>query len=596
MKKGVVVFSVFTLFLLILLSSEIFAAIPELGKCAIVPRADCTPPGYILIGLSAANNAHAQAFPNNDYPYVLCCNFGDGNKNCSLEKSNKVLGLSSLTNAHVESPTQNNYQIVKVCYEDLNCKSSTTGCNYANNEIEVVNLSSDTNAHVGTGVGFQTAVCCKSSLYLSACSLKSATWSLSEAIENQSVRLDVTGSGLECDNQAVSFEVLGGSSPVNTNPISVGFNGDKATGIWYAEYQKGCGLLGLSDCSYYFNVSIVRSIPAKNILSSNPKLTVRKVNLADECASVTVCGDYADQGRCESDASLCNVAKDSSMEGVNCADAGISCACSWNTAQSKCEFTYTEIKSGLCGNGYTLCHSPSGINYCYAGSSCPSGQFPPSNLDGICTADDSCASTDCSDGDQASCVSGATCQGGKCYSDSPVETPSCGYGFTLCHEPIAGMDYCYPGASCLEGNEPLSNNDGKCDVGEGCLSSDCNDGDQDSCSSETYCSLGKCSSVQTPIALGVLGGCKITQTIEKGCDVEPTGYKIIKWTGEWTGEIDPSNPAYQKCIAGGSSTVPCPAEVQLPFFDYYEIIVAVVVIALIYVSLFFKKKFRKRKK
>ncbi len=601
MKKGGVELAIFALVLLVLLSSGVFAAAPQQGTCGIVPRADCDTPGegYALIGLSSLTNAHAQGFPNTDYPYVLCCAFGDGNKDCAPLSANKVVGLSSLTNAHAEIPSLNNYQTVKVCYEDLACVKSTTGCTDATG-TEVVNLSSDTNAHVGIGAGFQTAICCRSSKFLSSCTITSATWNLAEAIENQGVRLEVTGSGLECDNQAVAFEVKGGSSPVTTNPVSVGFNGNKATGIWYAEYQKGCGLLGLSDCSYYFDASIVRSIPLRSMISADPKLLVKQVNLAEECSTVTICGDYSDRGKCESDASLCNVAKDSSLQGVDCSSAGISCACLWDTTENKCDFSYTEIKSGLCENGFTLCSSPSGINYCYAGTSCPSGQ-PPSDSDGLCEVDDSCASADCKDGDQASCASGTKCQSGMCYSATlPVNSPLCNYGFTLCREPISGVNYCYPGTSCLTGNNPVQDDDKECEVGEGCLlsaDSDCKDGDQDSCSNETYCSSGKCSSVQPIIDLGVLGGCKITQIIEKNCDEEPVGYKILKWTGVWTGdEASKTGAAYQRCITGGSSTVPCPAQVQLPFFDYYEIAITIAVIALVYISLIFKRKLRRRKK
>ncbi len=598
MKKGVVIFGIFLSILLVLLSSGIFAVTP--GKCAIVPKADCDIPseGYVLMGLSAATNAHAQAYPNTDYPYVLCCNLGDGNKNCT--GTNKVLGLSSLTNAHAEVPSLNNYQTVKICYEDLVCSASISGCSSIANEVEVVNISSTTNAHVGTGAGFQTAVCCKSSKFLSTCTIKSAKWNLAEAIEGQGVRLEVTGdSAIACNNQAVSFEIreadTGSSSPVMTNPVAVGFQGDKAIGLWYAEYTDDGILQGNPE--YFFNVSIVRSIPSRSMLSSDPKLSVKQVDITEECSTVTICGDYIDRGKCESDASLCNVAKDSSMEGVDCSSAGISCACVWNTANNQCEFSYTEIKSGLCGNGFTLCTSPSGIDYCYAGSSCPSGQIAPSDSDGTCEVDESCASSDCKDGNQASCASGTTCSGGKCYSAGlPVSSPLCGYGFTLCREPISGVNYCYPGTSCLAGNNPISNNNSRCDVGEGCLSADCKDGDQDSCSNETYCSLGKCSSVQTPVNLGVLGGCKISQIVEKTCEQEPAGYKILKWTGEWTGGIDTSDPAYQKCIAGGSSTVPCPAQVQLPFFDYYQIVIAVVVIALIYLSIVFKRKLKRKKK
>ncbi len=602
MKKGVVELTVFVLVLSVLLSSGIFAVAPDSGKCKIVAKADCDTPdeGYVLVGLSAATNAHTQAwvYPNNDYPYVLCCNFGDGNRNCNADFSNKVVGLSSLTNAHAEINSLDNYKTVKICYEDMQCLKSTTGCTESMG-VEVVNLSSDTNAHVGTGAGFQTAICCKSSKFLSTCTITAATWNLQEAIPNQGVRLEVTGSGLECDNQAVSFEVreadVGSSDPVTTNPVSVGFVGDTAIGLWYAEDQDD-GLLG-GDPEYFFNASIVRSIPSKSLLSTDPKLSVTSTSIEDACSTISICGDYPDQGQCESDASLCDVAVDSSMEGVDCTSAGFSCACSWDTAEAKCEFSYTEIEPGPCENGYTLCSSASGVNYCYAGSACPSGQTPPSDNDGLCEVDDSCASSDCENGDQASCASGMTCQNGACYSASlPVEAPVCSYGFTLCRNPASGINYCYPGTSCPSGNNPISDGDKKCEIGEGCLSGDCNNSDQDSCSPDTYCSSGKCASVQAPIELGVLGGCKITQTIEKDCDEEPAGYKILKWTGVWTEAPDPANPRYQRCIAGGSSNVPCPAEVQLPFFDYYEVAITVAIIALVYISLIFKRKFRKRKK
>jgi len=620
MKKGAVELTILSLFLLVLLSSGVFAVAE--GTCAIVAKASCDTPiteGYALIGLSAATNAHAQqligvAFAD-WYPSVLCCAFGDGNKGCSTEASpiygssvpaNKILGLSSLTNAHAEVTGSTNYQTVKICYEDLTCIKRTTGCT-ASDGIEIVNLSSDTNAHVGTGAGFQTAICCKSSKFLSSCQLTAAKWQRTTAIfvsdeVRQGVRLEVTGSGLECDNQAISFQIMDNSSEIKHGPTTVGFNGATATGIWYVEHQK-CGAFGTADCSYRFNATIVRSIPSKSMISSN-KLTVSKVDLED-VGSVSSCSDYANKEQCESDESLFNVANTSSLTPeLKCTDPGINCYCTWDTTKNACTLSYFEIKSGLCKHGFTSCTSPLGIDYCFptTDGKCPAGQTAPSDKDGKCEVDESCASSDCKNGDQASCVTGATCQSGKCYtSGASIVSPLCNYGFTLCREPTGKNNYCYPGTTCLSGNSPVQDGDKKCEIGEGCLlsaDSDCKDGDPDSCSNDTFCSSGKCSSIEDPITLiSSGGGCKISQTIEKACDQEPVGYKVLKWTGVWTGDAaSKTGDAYQRCITGGTTNVPCPAQVALPFFDYYEVALTIIVIALIYLSLIFKRKLKRKKK
>jgi hypothetical protein len=252
----------------------------------------------------------------------------------------------------------------------------------------------------------------------------------------------------------------------------------------------------------------------------------------------------------------------------------------------------SEVQSGLCTGGTTLCHDiVTKIDYCYP-ASCPAGNEPITNSNTICETGEGC-SADC-DGKQDSCVLGSRCSGGKC-SGTLSASVNCTYGFTLCQ--VSGTNYCYPGNKCPTGQIPPSNGNLKCDPGEGCTSTECRDGDQDSCISGTYCSLGKCASIQDPFSVGAVGGCKISQTIEKECNVDPVGYKIISWTGEWSGTgDDPSNPAYQKCVAGGGATIPCPAEIQLPFFDYYELAITLGVIALIYVSLVFRRKFRKKKK
>ena len=604
MKKEVIKFGIFILFLLIFLSFGIFAAAPEPGKCIITQSSlnDCVAVdgNYKIMGLSAATNAHAQ-FPYVDYPYVLCCHFGTGDTTCSKEAhpiygssvpKNKVVGLSSSTNAHAEAPDQTNY-LTKVCYEDLSCIASTTGC--SSGEIGVVNLSAATNAHVGTGTGFQTAICCKSAKYLSACTIKSASWNQVQTNEGVKVYLTVKGSGLECDGQTLNIEVRGATK---SNATSVAFRGDTALSWWTAEWKCGTKIAGicLSDYAYDFNASVVGVLggTGKSMISSN-KLTVKQSSTIDYCSTISSCEEYTDPNECNTDSPCAVANSQGTSQGVACDGIKTFCSCSYNDETSKCEFVWSEIKTSECESGYTLCHDKtSGVDYCYP-ASCPSGNEPVTNDNGVCEPNEGC-SADC-EGKQDSCVSGATCSGGKCSGTKvPISTEiKCNYGFTLCNETTTKMNYCYPGNKCPTGQTPPSNGNGKCDLGEGCTSTDCKDGNQDSCVSGVYCLSGKCASIQDPIIVANVGGCKITQSIKKNCDEEPVGYKIIQWTGTWTGTIDPSNPTYQKCIAGGETNIPCPAQIQLPFFDYYELAIALGLIALIYITLIFRRKFKRKK-
>jgi len=175
--------------------------------------------------------------------------------------------------------------------------------------------------------------------------------------------------------------------------------------------------------------------------------------------------------------------------------------------------------------------------------------------------------------------------------DCGTPESGCNYGCTLCENGTG--TYCNVGATCPSGEIPTNNN-GSCDSGiDGCSSDDCLDGDRDSCASPFYCSAGKCSSVEGPPSTS--GLCSISQTIDKDCDDEPVGYKSITWIGTWNGEGE-CGAACQKCEVGGKTTIPCPSQIQLPFFDYYQIIIAVIVIAAIYVSMIIRRKFLKKKK
>jgi len=688
------------IFLLVFLSSGVLAV--EYGNCSIVSRDSCIAANNdnIVLGLSSMTNAHAQLANIGTYNYVLCCNFGDQTADTTCSETNEIVGLSATTNAHVERPEGTSYTFL-ACYKDFKCISTTSTDCTTDYPLKTLSISATTNAHVGAFEMYATKICCGgSTIKAAACTLKTATWSITDAIVGQGVRLVVTGSGAECNGKSISFNVLendgfGVYQDVVTNPSPVAFNGDTATGIWIAEWQNDVG-----SPEYIFNVSLAKN-PQKFMLSTN-ELTVTKQD-EDSCATINTCDNYNNELECESD--TCSVAEESSLPEVNCDSDSIVCGCIWDSSSSTCGFGWGEINPGDCENGYTLCHKEGEADYCYPGNKCPTGDEPKEDNDGICDVGEGCSSLDCKDGDQDSCATGATCLSGVCYNptedsdgdgltndeedkdgdgvvdtgetdpndpdtdddgfsdgeevekgtdptdsnshpqsttedsdgdgltnneetsigtnpndpdtdddgfsdgeevekgtdptdsnshpQSTTEDITCEYGYTLCRKTGSSKNYCYPGDSCLTGENPEEDEDGICDVGEGCSSLDCKDGEQDSCSQGLYCLSDKCYNVESPIILGLLGNCQIKQTIEKGCE-EGLGYKIINWTGTWVG--DTSGSAYEECIAGGRTTIPCAAQVQLPFFDYFELVATLVVLAIIYSALLYKKKHHHKKK
>jgi len=525
MKRDVIVKVLLISFLFVFLLSGVLAV--SSGSCDIVARGECTGDstnGYIVMGLSSSTNAHGELASEENYNHVLCCNIGTGNTSCS--GTNKIIGLSSKTNAHAEIPSEDNYD-EDVCYENLIC-THRSSCNEG--EGEVLSLSDVTNAHIeGTG-DYNVKICCSGLLSPVGCNLESARWVSTEAIYipgvgGEKVYLEVIGSGSECDGKAVSFKVTEGGivsqGPAETQPDNGCFNEKKgqyiAGGEWYAEWVNDLG----TDPEYYFNATLVNA-PSVFVESSDPKLKVTKQS-EDYCSSIAVCEDYISKEDCESDESLCDVAGDSSLPGVDCDDENTICECAWDEDEGTCGFGYVELSEDECG------------------------------------------------------------------------TPSegCNYGCTLCESETTGY-YCKLGSSCPSGEIP-GDNDGTCESGiDGCLSEDCGDGDRDSCASPYYCSGGKCLSIDLPLSIS--GKCEVTQIIESDCDEDPVGYKTIRITGVWKGEGE-CEEACQKCQEMNNEvlTVPCPAQIQLPFFGWQSAVIIIAVIIIIYIIWKYKKKEVKRK-
>ncbi len=145
MKKDVI-----SKLLIIFVSIIILTGFISAEDGCTIRQDNCLEGEYRVMGLSAQTNAHGQvwnasAYGYLEYDYVLCCDFGAGDTDCT--GTNKIIGLSSSTNAHAEILDQDDYE-VDVCYDGLSCINTPSSCD-TSHPIEMFSLSNWTNAHIG---------------------------------------------------------------------------------------------------------------------------------------------------------------------------------------------------------------------------------------------------------------------------------------------------------------------------------------------------------------------------------------------------------------------------------------------------------------
>ncbi|VVB82474.1 Uncharacterised protein [uncultured archaeon] len=482
----------------------------------------------------------------------------------SCLSTNILMGVSDATNAHGEFPDTGLYPYVLCC-------AFGTGNTTCSDTNTLLKLSSTTNAHaeIPTGTNYNTNICyedlqcigvqnaCPADHALEVASLVSSTNSHIGNFSDYSTKIccssplyagcTITNATWNLQNaiagQRVYLRVNGTGACVGKTITFKVFRTDGDSNSIQIQPVNisfsGVSAIGLWTAEWQKGVFGGNTNYYFNVsLAKNPLVSKKSdsPDLSVAKQSADFCGNInlcSDyKNQLDCQSDACQAAASSSLPEVNCNDPSNVCGCTWDKGSGSCKFGWNTI-------------------------------------------------TDC----------------------GSVATGGCKYGCTLCHNQTSGVTYCGIGSSCSP-NIAATNSNGTCDFGiDGCSSSDCKEGEQDSCATGTYCSAGKCSSVEGPPL--TLGSCKIVEKIEKTCDQEPVGYKIINWTGIWTNETTDTqittlaacggDSGCEKCITGGESTVPCPAQVQLPFFDYLELIISVVVIALIYISLVFRKKLKKKK-
>ncbi|MCK4647506.1 hypothetical protein KAT24_01085 [Candidatus Pacearchaeota archaeon] len=315
----------------------------------------------------------------------------------------------------------------------------------------------------------------------------------------------------------------------------------------------------------------------------------------DYCLSVGSCGAYYDDGDVSAEdacnANTCEGAAEASVgetlpDGETCGQGGYECYCVWNATTGTCGGEWSYTGEGVCGDGTcddseTCDTCPSDCGACP--SECGDGTCDDSETCDTCPSDCGVCLDVCPDGtcgeseDCASCEADCgvcgddtgVCGDGVCSADETCDTcPSdCGVCLDVC-----------PDGICGEGEDCAS-----CEADCGACPSVCGDGWCDASEDCSTCELD-CGACATSGG----GNCAITTTVTNTCEEEPVGLFTYSWTGVWTGS---PGTAKDECEAGGEPvTIECPAQVQLPFFDFYNVIITLVLIGLVYVSLIFRRK------
>jgi len=309
---------------------------PLTESCFITDRTSCESSGFVVMGLSDTTNAHGELASQNNYNNVLCCNFA-GNLTC--DGTNKILGLSSTTNAHAEIPSETTYSN-DVCYSGLECISTSSICGNTTYTLSVLSLSDFTNAHIGGIDDYSINICCTSASSPEPPKPLQIYWAdtlgnlisiINASIGVTTIRLFLENSGLP-EGTLVDFKIweddLFLDDFIRTVNASVDSNGT-VFAEWTITQEDIDKTVDYDE--FYFEVN--------GEISAFLSITfVEGLN----CNEVITCLDYKEQGLCENDNTLCQVASDSIPEDVNCNDPLIDCFCLWNVTGNACNPAFTE--------------------------------------------------------------------------------------------------------------------------------------------------------------------------------------------------------------------------------------------------------------
>jgi hypothetical protein len=591
----------------------------------------------IIVNLSSSTNAHgAVKYDVTQYSTPIC--YGplecENRGACDPPYYLDLLSLSGNTNAHLGDPDI--YPNQKICCKHPSepgetrtcaqkggntCNSPTTVCTpghliTASDTPECCDIPCCTssaqeaclNRDCGSwadscGIEYNCGTCtnpnsectgggrCENPLY---CTIDdNGVWDREYTWEGVNVKLQVYGTNV-CNGEQVNLEVwkdnsfivgdkhvtdIGGSDP---DPVIFNSDGD-ANGSWMAEYHpSGSGLP-----NYYFKaITGAQTVNSRNLLTVN----------ISQCANISRCNDYKTESSCTDN--LCsgmvidqgeidsNPPIVCGLDGCNTKDSWNSCGCVWDNGA--CKFAADEIgcsNEPTCGDGTRE-----------SGETCDGTDSNGLNgLNGM----------DCTDFGFSGGTLGCSACEYNFSSCTGYSTSNCGNGIV-----DFGKEVCD-----RTGNNLTKKNGGNwnCtdfdEFGRGTLS----------CRSDCTFDTSQCIRAIDNFNYGT---CIKDQTSVTNCD-EGGGFYTSSWTGKyiwghdgWASQLecsntmnapisscyydsvllkwfyDPTQSRKSNCVGVSETTIECPAEIKLPFFGFYNLIITIAMIGAIYLILAIKKKKR----
>lgn len=567
--------------------------------------------GKVVMHLSGTTNAHGELKTQTNYAPVLCCNFGGGDIACSA--NNKIIGLSAPTNAHAERPENTIYDSSNnVCYDSLiNCVGISANCDTS--QIKVLKLSSPTNAHLESkdGTSYGTNICCAVQITLGG----TIAPQCNDGLDND-------GDG-KCDlssSTCTDGSTSGDSGCTDANDVSeanVGdgiISGNEECDDGDTQSGDGCSSAGMVEvetgysCTGQPSVCTQTSPTGKcgdgRIQSPNTDTPAIFEQCDDGPGTLSNPGIPASGDGCSS---TCKV-----EEGYRCTGGTASpSVCTQTTTTPATPKSFWASYTGSSNTEIsTLDVSPETtkvrlvLDNPNLGSTTPKFEVFEEDIlddDNIRTGTDAISGTiadgkaiatwtilqsdlDKTSNDYDKFYFKITAGDGNSYQSRYLDLTVIPPSEVDCSAIITCEDY---SASLCSGS-PTNPSD-PCQIVENSVPPEvsCTGGNVN-----CYCAVsnGQCRGSYQDISSG--GTCTITETPKS--EVDPEGCKDDgKITSEWTASWNGGGESEANGCVGGSRVIQCPAQIALPFFNTYNFIVALILVALIYAILSLRGKIKK---
>ena len=495
---------------------------------------DICNPNQIVMALSSNSNAHGEdtRSGSGDYAKKICCDF-EGTSSC-VGGNDVGVSLSSTLNAHGELTGGVGGYSNNICFGAMECISgSAVDCSSGGYDLEIVSLPDVTNSHFGSFNEYNNKICCKWGANAYWADVEDSTIVKQVAAVGSKVVLVLNNSGLDIGTGVFNnFKIFENDLLVDDNiPGASSIVGDTVPFEGTRSLLSGEWTITQED--YDIGGDSNEFYFNANGIES-PYL-----NIVELDEGVTYCDGFTDEVVCSS----CS---------------GLSCIPAYN---GKNNFLIQKYGAG-CGASV-----PGDENYKF---NC----FCQWNSDtGVCGSSTSVVST-------IDTTVSLHCKNN--VQDDPEED---------------GIDC--GGADC-----GICGADGR--AIPHCVDNIMNEGETGLDCGGTECGLCSYS-----ISLPKVGACEY---VSLGTDDCADGFLTYEWVGDWTwgsnnGFSSTNNPfsndpadyvdvggtfyydrskISENCV-GGTNVITCPAQVQLSFFGFFGFLGSLILIAIIYLSLIFRK-------